>query len=56
MRGIYEYAIEMGSAAMIYIASFIKIGSGIQNLIREEWSHRHTSTQAYRHTDSMEVL
>jgi hypothetical protein len=28
-----KYAIEMGSGAMIYIASFIKIGSGIQKLI-----------------------
>jgi hypothetical protein len=28
-----KYAIEMGSGAMIYIASFIKIGSGIQKLV-----------------------
>jgi hypothetical protein len=28
-----KYAVEMGSGAMIYIPSFIKIGSGIQNLI-----------------------
>jgi hypothetical protein len=27
-----KYAVEMGSGAMIYIASFIKIGSGIQKL------------------------
>jgi hypothetical protein len=33
MGVIYEYAIEMGSGAMIYISSFIKIGSGIQKLI-----------------------
>jgi hypothetical protein len=25
-----KYAVEMGSVAMIYIPSFIKIGSGIQ--------------------------
>jgi hypothetical protein len=25
-----RYAVEMGSGAMIYIPSFIKIGSGIQ--------------------------
>jgi hypothetical protein len=25
-----EYAVEVGSDAMIYITSFIKIGSGIQ--------------------------
>jgi hypothetical protein len=28
-----KYAIEMGSGVMIYIPSFIKIGSGIQKLI-----------------------
>jgi hypothetical protein len=29
-----KYAVEMGSAAMIYIPSFIQIGSGVQKLIR----------------------
>jgi hypothetical protein len=33
MGGIMKYAVEMGSDAMIYISSFIKIGSGIQKLI-----------------------
>jgi hypothetical protein len=28
-----KYTVEMGSGAMIYIPSFIKIGSGIQKLI-----------------------
>jgi hypothetical protein len=28
-----KYAVEMGSGAIIYIPSFIKIGSGIQKLI-----------------------
>jgi hypothetical protein len=28
-----KYAVEMGSGTMIYIQSFIKIGSGIQQLI-----------------------
>jgi hypothetical protein len=28
--GLTKYADEMGSGAMIYIPSFIKIGSGIQ--------------------------
>jgi hypothetical protein len=28
-----KYAIKMGSGAMIYISSFMKIGSGIQKLI-----------------------
>jgi hypothetical protein len=29
-----KYAVEMGSGAAIYIPIFIKIGSGIQKLIR----------------------
>jgi hypothetical protein len=29
-----KYPIEMGSGAIIYIPSFIKIGSGIRKLIR----------------------
>jgi hypothetical protein len=28
-----EYAVEMGSGVMMYIPSFIKIGSGIQKLM-----------------------
>jgi hypothetical protein len=31
-----KYAVDMGSVAMIYVPSFIKIGSGIQKLIRED--------------------
>jgi hypothetical protein len=30
--GIYKYAAEMGSGAMIYTQSFIKTGSGTQKL------------------------
>jgi hypothetical protein len=30
-----KHAVEKGSGAMIYIPSFIKIGSGIQMLMRE---------------------
>jgi hypothetical protein len=37
----------MGSGAVIYVPSFIKIGSGIQKLIRGG-SH----TDRYTHTDS----
>jgi hypothetical protein len=40
-----KYAVEMGSGAMIYIPSFINIGSGIQKLIGG----------IHRHTDSMEI-
>jgi hypothetical protein len=36
-----NYAFEMGSDAMIHIPSFIKIGSGIQKLMRE--IHRHNT-------------
>jgi hypothetical protein len=32
-EGFIKYAFEMGSVAMIYIPSFINIGSAIQNLI-----------------------
>jgi hypothetical protein len=31
-----KYAVEMGSDAMIYIPSFIKIGSGIQKFIERD--------------------
>jgi hypothetical protein len=31
-----NYAVEMDSGAMIYIPSFIKIGSGIRKLIRRD--------------------
>jgi hypothetical protein len=34
-----KHVVEMGSGAMIYIPGFIKIGSGIQKLIRG--MHRH---------------
>jgi hypothetical protein len=41
MAGIYEiHRSEMGSGVMIYIPSFIKIGSGIQKLVGEG-IHRH---------------
>jgi hypothetical protein len=33
MGGIVNYAVEMGSGVVIYIPSFIKIGSGVQKLI-----------------------
>jgi hypothetical protein len=32
-----KYAVEMGSGAMIYIPSFIKIGSGIQESTRGKY-------------------
>jgi hypothetical protein len=45
-----KYAVEMGSGAMIYVPSYIKIGSGIQKLNGADThtdskviSHKHTS-------------
>jgi hypothetical protein len=38
-----KYAAEMDSDAMIYIPSFIKIGSGIQKLIQGWVVHRQTA-------------
>jgi hypothetical protein len=40
-----KHAVEIGSGAMIYILSFIKTGSSIENLIgvRNEQKHRHVS-------------
>jgi hypothetical protein len=38
-----KQAADMGSSAMIYISSFIKIGSGIQNLLRG--LHIHTGSK-----------
>jgi hypothetical protein len=35
-----KYAVEMGSGAMIYVPSFIKIGLGIQKLVRGIHTHR----------------
>jgi hypothetical protein len=35
-----KYAVEMGSGAVIYMPSFIKIGSAIQKFIRgNTWTH-----------------
>jgi hypothetical protein len=37
-----KYAVEMGSGAMIYMPSFMYIGSGIENLVRG--IHRQTDS------------
>jgi hypothetical protein len=42
---LMKYDVEMDSGAMIYVPSFIKIGSAIQKLIRG----------IHRHTDRMEI-
>jgi hypothetical protein len=43
--GFMKYAVEIASGAIIYIPSFIKIGSGIQKLIGG----------IHGHTDSMKI-
>jgi hypothetical protein len=35
-----KYAVEVSSVTMIYIPSFIKIGSGIQKLVVGLYRHR----------------
>jgi hypothetical protein len=47
--GFMKYATEMGLGAMIYVPSFIKIGSGIQKLIRGIRRHR-------QHGDDISLL
>jgi hypothetical protein len=42
-----KYAVEMGSGAMIYIQSFIKIGSGIQKLMGGGFTDTQTARRAY---------
>jgi hypothetical protein len=45
-----EYAVEMSSGSMIYIPSFIKIGSGIQKLIGGGYTVTHTHTHTHTET------
>jgi hypothetical protein len=43
-----KYAVEMGSGTMIYIQSFIKIGSGIQKLMGADMqTHSKVISLAY---------
>jgi hypothetical protein len=42
-----KYAVEMGSGAVIYIPSFIKIGSGIEKLIGGGCIRTHRKKIAY---------
>jgi hypothetical protein len=35
-----NHAVEMGSGVMIYVPSFVKIGSAIQKLIWDTQAHR----------------
>jgi hypothetical protein len=40
-----NYVVEMGSGAMTYIPSFLKIGSGVEESL----------VTIHRHTDNMEI-
>jgi hypothetical protein len=44
MAEIYEVAVMIGSGAMIYMSSFIKINLGIQRLILG-YTYRHTDSE-----------
>jgi hypothetical protein len=45
-----RYTVEMGSGAMIYIPGFIKIGSGIQKLIRGGLTDTQTAWRSHKPT------
>jgi hypothetical protein len=45
-----KYAVEMGSGAMAYIPSSIKIGSGIQNKIKEAYTYTQTQCRSHKPT------
>jgi hypothetical protein len=48
--GIFmKYAVEMGSVAMIYVPSFIKIGSAIQ-----KWMEGDTQVTCRAHNPALE--
>jgi hypothetical protein len=40
----------MGSGAVIYVPSFIKIGSGVQKLIRRMHTHKDSNVISYGHS------
>jgi hypothetical protein len=44
VEGFMKYAVEMGSGAIIYIPSFIKIDSRVQKLLAGEGIHTQTTT------------
>jgi hypothetical protein len=59
MGEILNYAIDMGSGAIIYVPSFIKIGLGIQRLVEGETHNTHKThityttytTYTHKHTE-----
>jgi hypothetical protein len=47
-EGCMKYAVQMGSNAMIYIPSFIRIGSGIQKLFGREYTGTQTAWRPHK--------
>jgi hypothetical protein len=45
-----EYAAEMGSRAVIYVPSFIKIGSGIQKWVSGGFTDTQTAWRSHKYT------
>jgi hypothetical protein len=45
-----KYGVEMGSGAMTYIPSFIKIGSAIEKLLREGYTDIQTAWRLHNPT------
>jgi hypothetical protein len=48
-----KYAVEMGSGGMMYVPSFIKIGSGTQKIIGGIHRYRDTQTAWKYHNPSL---
>jgi hypothetical protein len=46
----------MGSGAVIYVPSFINIGSDVQKLLGGIRRYTHTHTHTHTHTDSNVIL
>jgi hypothetical protein len=46
-----KYAVEIGSGGMMYLPSFVKIGSGVKKLM--EGIHRHTDSMERFHKPAL---
>jgi hypothetical protein len=54
--GIMKYAVEMGSGAIMYIPSFIKIDSGIQKLIGRIHRHSMEIASSFQNKESRQKI
>jgi hypothetical protein len=52
-EGFINEAVEMGSGALMYVPSFIKIGSGIQKLIGGINTHTNAQTATWSHKPNL---